>query len=92
MSTILQGTLSKYKISLSCGVMHECLHLSSLAQFSLYGHISRVVDGMLDSLPSHSPQFIRRLFLFMGPFLDVWILPLKVEGQVKICLILSLRH
>lgn len=71
---------------------HECLHLSGLAQLSFPGHIPSVVNGMLNCLPSHSPQSIRRLLLFFGPLLDIWIFPLKIEGQVKISFILPLRH
>ncbi len=47
---------------------------------------------MLNSLLGHSPQLTRRLFLFFGSFHDVRVLPLEVEGQVKISLVFPLRH
>lgn len=64
--------------------------LQSLPQFSLFRHVSRVVNCVLHSRLRHTPQLIGHLFCFFASFFNIGVWPFEVECQVEILLVFAL--
>lgn len=62
-----------------------------MSQLSLALHFPCNINRVLHCLPRLLPQLIRCLLCFFTPFLDLWVRPLEVKCQVKICLMIALR-
>lgn len=66
--------------------------LQALSQLSLPCQIPRIVNRMLHRLLGHTPQPLPHLLCLRTPLLQLRVRPLKVEGQIKIRVILALRN
>lgn len=51
-----------------------------------------MIDGRLHAFLRHSPELVRRLFLFCRSCFDIWKGPFEVESKVKVFLISALRY